>query len=175
MCCLSVYNGRKSICFEGGNDSFMLDEKIISTRGRETVRGQRLITNIHKIVYRATKGAILGRVGHSSVLLLTTTGRKSGKQFTTPLYYLADGFGQNMVLVASDGGALKHPLWWLNLQVNPEATVEVRGRKLRVVAREADPEERKRLWPLLVEMYSGYEAYQKKTERQIPIVLLRPL
>lgn len=153
----------------------MTTEQTTATRGRKSAPGQRFVTNIHTFLYRATRGAIGGRMGRSAVLLLTTTGRKSGKQFTTPLYYLADGYGQNMVLVASNGGALKHPTWWLNLQANPEATVEVRGRKLKVKAREADAHERARLWPMLVEMYGGYADYQKKTDREIPVVLLRPL
>lgn len=153
----------------------MVTEQATATRGRKTAPGQRLVTNIHTFLYRFSKGKIGGRMGRSLVLLLTTTGRKSGEQFTTPLYYLADGYGQNMVLVASNGGALKHPTWWLNLLANPEATVEVRGRKLQVIAREADEKERARLWPMLVEMYGYYADYQEKTDREIPVVLLRPL
>lgn len=114
-------------------------------------------------------------MGRSPVLLLTTTGRKSGRQITTPLFYLADGYGQNMVLVASNGGARKHPSWWLNLQANPRAIAEVRGRKLAVFASEADAHESKRLWPMLVEMYPSYADYQERTDREIPLVLLRPV
>ena len=109
----------------------------------------------------------------SPVLLLTTTGRKTGEERTTPLLYLADG--EDLVVVASNGGAPKHPAWLLNLRANPEATVEVGGRKLRVRAREAGPEEKERLWPKLVEMYGSYEDYRRRTDREIPVVLLEPI
>lgn len=107
------------------------------------------------------------------MLLLTTTGRKSGKKRTIPLLYLEDG--ENLVVVASNGGTATHPSWWLNLRVDPEATVEIGGRKLRVRAEKALPEEKERLWPRLVAMYGGYEAYQRRTDREIPVVVLRPV
>jgi deazaflavin-dependent oxidoreductase (nitroreductase family) len=109
----------------------------------------------------------------ASVLLLTTAGRKSGKERTVPLLYLEDG--ENMVVVASNGGSPNHPAWWLNLEANPEATVEIASRKLRVRAEKASPEERERLWPGLVAMYAGYEGYRRRTDREIPIVLLKPI
>ena len=108
----------------------------------------------------------------SPVLLLTTIGRKTGRRRTTPLLYLENG--ENMVVVASNGGAPKHPTWWLNLEANPEATVEVGRRKLRVRAEKAGGEERRRLWTRLVEMYPAYEDYQKRTTREIPVVVLCP-
>jgi deazaflavin-dependent oxidoreductase (nitroreductase family) len=107
------------------------------------------------------------------VLLLTTTGRRTGQQRTAPLLYLEDE--ENMVVVASNGGAPKHPAWWLNLKTNPEAMVEIGNRKLRVRAEEASPEERERLWPRLVEMYPSYESYRHRTDREIPVVVLKPV
>jgi len=107
------------------------------------------------------------------VLLLTTTGRKTGERRTIPLLYLEDG--ENLAVVASNGGAPKHPDWWLNLRVAPEAIAEVGRRKLRVRAEEASPEEKERLWPRLVAMYGPYESYQRRTDREIPVVLLRPV
>ena len=106
------------------------------------------------------------------VLLLTTTGRKSGKQRTLPLLYLEDG--GRYVVIASVGGAPKHPAWYLNLLANPTATIEVGRRKLAVSATTASAEERARLWPLAVQMYSGYDDYQAKTSREIPVVILAP-
>ena len=133
---------------------------------------QKTLMKAHTAVYRATGGKVAGRVFKSPVLLLTTTGRKSGMERTTPLLYLEDD--EDLVVVASNGGAAKHPAWWLNLKANPEATVEIGDRKLRVRAQRTSPEEKERLWPKLVAMYSSYEDYQKKTEREIPVVVLRP-
>jgi len=139
---------------------------------RKTSKAQRFFTDINAFVYRISGGKIGGKFGKSLVLLLTTTGRKTGLQRTIPLFYLKDG--DNLILVASNGGAPTHPVWWLNLQANPEAVVEIGKKKLSVRARETDAEERKRLWPLLVAMYSGYAGYQKKTSREIPVVILHP-
>ena len=131
---------------------------------------QKWVTKIHASLFRATNGKVGGRLVGSPVLLLVTTGRKSGLQRTTPLLYLDDG--DRHVIVASNGGAAKHPVWWLNLRANPEATVEVAGRKTRVRATESQGEERARLWKRLVRMYGPYESYRKKTDREIPVILL---
>jgi deazaflavin-dependent oxidoreductase (nitroreductase family) len=134
---------------------------------------QRAVTRLHSFVYRATDGRVGGRIAGGPVLLLTTTGRKSGKECTVPLLYLEDG--ENIVVVASNGGAPKHLVWWLNLEANPEATVEIGGRELRVRAEKAPSGEKERLWPKLVEMYAGYESYRHRTDREIPVVVLRPV
>src|SRR5688572_23817900 len=84
---------------------------------------QNAVTKVHSLVYRGTNGAIGGRMVNSPVLLVTTIGRKSRKQRTVPLLYLMDG--DNVVLVASNGGAVKHPTWWLNLQTNAEASIQI--------------------------------------------------
>lgn len=138
-----------------------------------TSKVQSLMTGAHSSVYRATRGRVGGKTFGAPVLLLNTTGRKSGKNRTTPLLYLSDG--EDLILVASAGGAPKHPAWWLNLKAHPETTVEVGDRRLRVRAEEASPEEKARLWPKVVEMYSSYENYQRKTDREIPVVILRPI
>ncbi len=122
-------------------------------------------------MYRATGGKIGGRIV-GPVLLLTTTGRKTGKKRTTPLLYLEDG--ENLVVVASNGGAPRHPAWWLNLEVDPEPQVRIGDRTLRVRAEEAKGEEKRRLWARLVEMYPAYEDYLRRTTREIPVVILRP-
>ena len=108
----------------------------------------------------------------SEVLLLNSVGRKSGQKRTTPLLYLRDG--EEYVIVASKGGSPKHPAWYHNLKANPRTTIEVGNRKVPVRAGEANPEERARLWPKLVEMYPSFESYQRKTEREIPIIILEP-
>ena len=80
----------------------------------------------------------------------------------------------DLVIIASNGGTASPPAWWLNLRTNPVARVEVGDERLRARAREASPEEKERLWPRLVEMYGGYEGYQEKTDRPIPVVILHP-
>ena len=133
---------------------------------------QKSATRLHTALLRATDGRVGGRMLGSPVLLLVSTGRKTGLGRTTPLLYLPDG--DRYVIVASNGGAPKHPVWWLNLQADPEAAVEIGGRRTRVRAREAGGEERARLWKSLVEMYPPYAGYQKKTDRRIPVVVLEP-
>jgi deazaflavin-dependent oxidoreductase (nitroreductase family) len=123
-------------------------------------------------LYRLTGGRVGGMIRKAPVVLLTTTGRKSGQPRTAPLLALQDG--ENTVIVASNGGSDRHPVWWLNLQEHPEADLQLGSEKKRVRAERANDEEKARLWPQIVEMYSGYEEYQKKTERAIPLVILRP-
>jgi deazaflavin-dependent oxidoreductase (nitroreductase family) len=104
------------------------------------------------------------------VLLLTTTGRKSGKARTSPLLYLRDG--ERYVVVASKGGFPSHPAWYLNLLENPRVQVEVGPETKQMTARTASPEEKARYWPSLVGMYKYYARYQERTERPIPVVVL---
>ncbi len=131
---------------------------------------ERRFTDLHVWLYRTSGGRLGGKMGKAPILLLTTTGRKSGKLRTTPLLYLQDG--DNLVLVASHGGAPQHPTWWLNLRDNPRAEVEIGRTKQVVIASEVDSEERSRLWPLLVAMYPGYADYQRRTTRTIPVISL---
>ena len=127
---------------------------------------------IQRLCYKLTGGAIGGGSAGMPILLLTTTGRKTGRRRTTPLLYVTDG--ENIVVVASNGGRPRHPQWWLNLEKNPEAEVQVRNEKRRVKAEEATGVERERLWRLVVGMYHGYEEFQRATTRKIPVVVLRP-
>ncbi len=127
----------------------------------------------HTAVYRATRGVIGHKLpGSPPVLLLDHVGAKSGTRRTAPLIYVRDG--ADLVIVASKGGFDKHPAWLHNLRANPDTTVQVGSEKRAVHAREADPRERERLWPLAVDTYSGYAGYQQRTEREIPLVILEP-
>ena len=112
-------------------------------------------------------------MGKSPILLLNTVGRKSGRKRTSPLLYVMDG--EDFVIIASKGGAPTHPAWYLNLRADPDATVEVGDREVRVRAEETDSEEKTRLWQKMVEMYPTYDDYQKKTQREIPLLVLRPV
>ena len=129
-------------------------------------------TTLHVFLYRLTGGSIGGRFRGAPVLLLTTTGRKTGKQRTTPLLYLADE--TNLAVVASNGGRDRAPSWWSNLKRNPSVEVQIKRLKRKMTAVQATKEEKGRLWPLLANMYPPYDDYQRRTQREIPIVLLRP-
>ena len=128
---------------------------------------------VHAWLYRLTDGTIGHATGHLTHLLLTTTGRRSGAARTVPLTYLADG--PNFVLVASNGGADRHPAWWLNLEKTPRATIQVGDRALAIVARRAEAAEWGRLWPRLKEVNPFYARYERITARQIPVVILEPV
>jgi F420H(2)-dependent quinone reductase len=132
----------------------------------------KLGSGAHAGVYRATKGKLFGRMGKSPILLLNTVGRKSGKKRSTPLLYVMDG--DDFVIIASKGGTPTHPAWYLNLMANPDVTVEVGDREVRVRAEEVSGGEKTRLWQKMVEMYPTYDDYQTKTEREIPLLVLHP-
>jgi deazaflavin-dependent oxidoreductase (nitroreductase family) len=128
---------------------------------------------IHAHVYRASGGRLGHHVpGAPPMLLLDTVGAKSLKKRSTPLAYFADG--PDVVIVASKGGAPKNPAWFHNLRAHPDTTVQI-GRERRAVhARVATPEERERLWPKAVELWADYANYQKRTAREIPLIVLEP-
>jgi deazaflavin-dependent oxidoreductase (nitroreductase family) len=127
----------------------------------------------HTAIYRASRGLVGHRVpGAPPMLLLDHVGAKSATRRTSPIAYTLDG--QNLVLVASKGGYPKNPGWFHNLLVNPDTTVQVGSRRRNVHARVADAQERERLWPLVLKTYGGYADYQRRTARQIPLVVLEP-
>jgi deazaflavin-dependent oxidoreductase (nitroreductase family) len=123
-------------------------------------------------LYRLTRGRLGGRSMGAPVALVENVGRKSGKRRVHPLICTEDG--DNLVLIASKGGVEKHPAWYLNLMENPETNAWWKGRKRRVKAREAEGEERERLWAQMVDAYKPYKSYQRRTERRIPVVVLEP-
>lgn len=127
--------------------------------------------NAHRAIYRMTKGRIGASLAGRPMLLLTTTGRKSGEPRTTPLSYLRDG--DDCVVVASNNGGDRHPAWWLNLDASSGARVEVGSDGWAVEAVRAEGEAYERLWPMLVEYNPQYAGYQAKTSREIPVVILR--
>jgi F420H(2)-dependent quinone reductase len=123
-------------------------------------------------LYRTSGGRIANRMGKAPIMLLTTTGFKSGTKRTNPVLYVVDG--KDLATVASAGGAERNPAWFVNLMHDPEAIVTIKREKRKVRARKASPEERKRLWALLTAVYPTYDSYAKKTKREIPVVILSP-
>jgi F420H(2)-dependent quinone reductase len=133
----------------------------------------------HVWVYRRTGGRIGGkwRIGAGfrkpvPTMLLEHRGRKSGRVFVTPLLYLRDG--DDVVVVASQGGRADNPQWYRNLMAGPDTYLEIGSEKRAVHAVTADAEQRKRLWPKLVELYADFDNYQSWTDREIPVVILQP-
>ena len=124
----------------------------------------------HVRVYRETGGERGYHWRGTTVLLLTTTGRKSGEQRTTPLIHRTDG--DRWIVVASKGGTPDHPSWFYNLSEDPEIEIQVKDEKIPVRASTVEDEERERLWKLMTEVWPDYDAYQANTDRKIPVVAL---
>ncbi len=120
--------------------------------------------------YQATDG----REGHdwmgTTVLLLTTVGRKSGREIVKPLIYQENG--DDYLVVPSNGGSAAPPAWYRNLEAEPEVRVQVRGDTFKARARTATPEEKPALWRKMTAVWPDYDEYQKKTDREIPVVVL---
>jgi F420H(2)-dependent quinone reductase len=133
-------------------------------------RGWHRFTQAHVRAYRASGGRIGRKYKGAPVALVDHVGRKSGKRYTSPLIYGTDG--DAVVIVASFGGARRDPAWWPNLKAHPDTTVQIGSDKWAAVARQATAEEKQRLWPMMVSVYAPYEDYQRRTEREIPVVLL---
>ena len=131
-----------------------------------------LFGDSHIEAYRQTDGAVGHEWRGATILLLTTTGRTSGEPRTTPLIYDRDG--DDLVIVASKGGAPEDPGWYRNLLANPDAEVQLLADHLPVRARAAAGEERERLWKLMNRSWPSYDSYQAKTDREIPVVVLEP-
>ena len=128
---------------------------------------------IHATIFRLTGGRVGASIGGMRILILTTTGRRSGKAHDVLLGYLIDG--DSYVVIASYGGSARNPDWHLNLVSEPRASVQVKGHRIAVAAQMADAVDRERLWAQLVAKAPIYQKYQDRTTRQIPMVLLTPL
>jgi len=135
-------------------------------------RGLRWAGKLNVPIYRLSGGRLLSKVGKGPVLLLTTTGRKSGEPRTAPVLYLAHG--EAMILIDTNGGNEKLPGWSYNLRATPRAEVEVGGRKLAVTARVAEGAERAELWRASVDQYAGFDDYVKWLKRTPSVWVLEP-
>jgi F420H(2)-dependent quinone reductase len=129
----------------------------------------RLFMKSHVSLYRLTGGKV---GGGKHTLILTTIGRKSGIARNTPLFFFRDK--ERFIIMASAGGAPKHPVWWLNLQSNPQAKIQIGPRVIPITASLAEGEERERLWSIIAENYKNFVQYQKRTTREIPVIILTP-
>jgi deazaflavin-dependent oxidoreductase (nitroreductase family) len=135
---------------------------------------KRVIPAAHLAVFRASKGRLGSKLAGQKMLLLTTTGRRSGKRWTVPLLYVGDG--EAFVVIGSNWGGPRQTQWYRNLLAEPRAEVQVRSRKVGVSAHVAEGEERARLWELVTQQYAGYRVYAERLgeRREIPLVVLAP-
>jgi deazaflavin-dependent oxidoreductase (nitroreductase family) len=143
-----------------------------SLRDRAFRAFTRAAIGIHTYLYRQTDGGFGGSMGANKILLLSTTGRKTGKKHTWPLVFFQDA--NKIMVVASNGGADRHPAWFLNLQQHPRATIQIGGKQTNVRALAATGTERDRLWKLIISQGPQFANYQTNTKREIPIVILTP-
>ena len=121
---------------------------------------------------RLTGGRIGGRAFGAEILVLRTTGRRSGQRRDSPMFFVRHGGG--FAVVASNGASKRTPAWWLNLQAHPQSEAFVRGKAHTVTARAASEQEVAALWPKFVEVYSGYDHYKSIATRELPVVILEP-
>ncbi len=131
----------------------------------------KLFLGLHTSVYRASSGKIMSKLAGNDILLLTTTGRRSGSKRTLPLAYTTDG--DTFVVTASNGGKPQHPGWYFNLKATPRAQVQVRAEVFDVVAKQVTGNERARIWAKLVAEHPQYKRYSTLTTREIPLMVLR--
>ncbi len=156
------------------------DQRPDSTSSARAITVIKYMSKIQVRIFKATNGRLgsTWRIGAGwkkpvPVLLLEHVGRRSGTTYTTPLLYLKDG--PDVVVVASQGGLPTNPQWFANLTAAPDTRIHLKGEADRPVrARTATPDERERLWPLLVELYDDFTAYQARTQRTIPVLVLEP-
>jgi deazaflavin-dependent oxidoreductase (nitroreductase family) len=135
--------------------------------------GSKLMSRMNVWLWRLSGGRLGSRFLYSApVMLLTTTGRKTGQSRTTPILYLEDG--ANVVTVASKAGSAHHPSWYGNFVAHPDVEIEIGRQRRRMRARTASEEEKQKLWPRLTAMYPPYGDYQARTAREIPVVILEP-
>ena len=128
------------------------------------------LSALHRVLFRATRGVLGRRLVDNDMLLLTSIGRRSGRDHTVPLLYLMDG--DDAIVIASWGGREEHPHWYLNLVADPSVEVQIRSRRFAATARTLDGEERALWWDRAVAAYEGYATYQSRTDRMIPVVRL---
>jgi deazaflavin-dependent oxidoreductase (nitroreductase family) len=131
------------------------------------------LTRTHVLLNRLTGGRLFNTLSGDEVCFVTMTGAKSGRVLTIPLMYVP--YEKGVLLVASQGGAPKNPIWYRNLVAHPDITVRHRGTEMRLRARQAGPEEKGALWPICDEHYAPYAEYRKRTTRDIPIFVCEPV
>ena len=130
------------------------------------------VTRLHVLLNRLTGGRLFNTFGGDDVCFVTMKGARSGRTLTIPLMYVP--YQEGLLLVASQGGAPKNPVWYHNLVKHPEIVANHRGRRMKLRARLANPEEKGELWPICDQHYAPFADYRKRTTRDIPIFVCEP-
>ncbi len=133
----------------------------------------RLFTALNVFVYKLSAGRLMNSMMGTPICLVTMTGAKTGRKRTIPLMY--NPHGDDVILVASLGGAPRNPLWYYNLVAHPDVEIQDGARKRRMRCRQASPEEKAALWPAIVANFPSYGAYQRRTDRDIPVMVCSPV
>lgn len=132
----------------------------------------KVYSKVNVFMYQLTGGRILGKLAGRPVMLVTMTGAKTGKERTIPLMYVP--YKEGVIVVGSQGGAPKSPVWVKSIQKNPDVTVQYKGKKMQLRARQVDDAEKAEVWPVCVEHYHEYDDYQNRTDRNIPVFICEP-
>ena len=156
----------------------MADQPGVLSRGWITFlsklpRVAKALSKLQVLVYRLSSGRIASTFQGFPICLVTMAGRSAGREITLPLMYVPHG--EAILLVASFGGASRHPAWYRNLVANPTVFIRVNGRRLKMRARQAESAEKALLWPLCVASYPEFSTYQKRTNRDIPVMVCEKL
>ncbi len=133
----------------------------------------KVFSSLNEKIYRWSGGRILGKLNGYDVSLVTMTGAKSGKKRVIPLMYVP--YKEGVIIVASQAGAPKNPVWFNNLVAHPDIEVRYKNNKMRLRARRADAEEKQLVWPVCCKHYPDYDVYQKRTDRDIPVFICEPV
>ena len=129
-------------------------------------------SRFNSFVYKLTQGRLMGTLGGRAVVLIKMKGARSGQIRTVPLMYVP--YKEGVIIVASQGGAPKSPVWHKNLEVNPEIEAVYKGKTMKLKARRVDDAEKAAVWPVCVEHYPPFEEYQNRTDRNIPVYVCEP-
>lgn len=153
----------------------MAEEQMDPEKFKPTARAAdlTLLGEGHVRAYRETDGETGYLWNGAPILLMTSTGRKSGEPRTIPIIFTQ--YGESWVIMASKGGAPKHPAWYLNVQEDPDVEVQVKADMWTARARTAGGDEREAIWAEALKVWPSYAIYQQRTERQIPVVVLDPV
>ena len=139
------------------------------TRLRQFIRPY---SRLNGFLYKVSGGRVMGTLQGRPVMLVTMKGVKTGKERTIPLMYVP--YKEGVIVVGSQGGAPKSPVWVKNIQANPDVVVQYKGKKMQLRARQVDDAEKAEVWPTCVEHYREYEDYQARTDRNIPVFVCEP-